>query len=147
MSASYTLRENFHIELYGVSGVAVNQDWAGTGMALMDKMWKEVKTRKFENTGINVWVYEPGDKMFAGVGLLTPPPADTILEPKKVILPKYVYYKHIGSYHGIKDSFIRLKAEFDQAGIKTGLPYLEIYGHWTEDESKLETELLWTLID
>lgn len=145
MAASYAIRENFHIEIYGISGVAENKEWGKTGMALMDKMWKEVKGREFPNKGLNVWVYEPGDRMFAGVELTAAPPADTILERKEVSIPKYVHYVHIGSYHTIPVSFNRLKAEFDQAGIKTGLPYLEIYGHWTEDESKLETELLWAV--
>jgi hypothetical protein len=27
-------------------------------------------------------------------------------------------------------------------GLKATLPYIEIYGHWTDDDSKLETELL-----
>jgi hypothetical protein len=30
-------------------------------------------------------------------------------------------------------------------GFETGFPYVEIYGHWTKDESKLETELLMSL--
>ncbi|PQV61801.1 hypothetical protein CLV53_10175 [Sediminibacterium magnilacihabitans] len=30
-------------------------------------------------------------------------------------------------------------------GFEVELPYIEIYGHWTKDESKLETELLMTL--
>jgi hypothetical protein len=143
----YIIRENFHLELYGVSGVAVDQNWGKTGMGLMDTMWKEVKGRLLDNKGINVWVYEPGSKMFAGVELLAPPPADTFLESKKISLPKYLYYKHIGSYDNIKDSFAKVSEEAKKAGIKIGLPYLELYGHWTEDVSKLETEMLWSLID
>jgi hypothetical protein len=30
-------------------------------------------------------------------------------------------------------------------GFETTLPYIEIYGHWTNDETKLETELLMSL--
>lgn len=30
-------------------------------------------------------------------------------------------------------------------GLETDLPYIEIYGHWTNEETKLETELLMCL--
>ena len=143
--AQYIIRENFRIELYGISGVAIDREWSKTGMILMDRMWKEVKGRHFANKGINVWVYESDNEMFTGVELLSPPPGNTILEHKKLILPKYVYYKHIGPYDKIKDSGARLSKEFERDGIHAGLPYLEMYGHWTEDASKLETEMLWSV--
>jgi hypothetical protein len=116
-------------------------------MQLMDPLWREVRSRGLANKGLNVWVYHPGDRMFCGVELMAPPPGDSGLERMEVLLPRYAYYKHIGSYDRIKDSGLRVSEQLKQAGIKTGLPYLEIYGHWTEDVSKLETELLWNLID
>jgi hypothetical protein len=137
--------ENFNIDLYGLSGVAVNQNWAGTGMSLGNKMWQEIKSRDLKHEGINVWVYESGNKMFAGVGLKEPPPSDTILELKKIHLPRYAYYKHIGPYDKIAAEGSKVLEELNQKGIKTSLPYLEIYGHWTQDASRLETELLWSL--
>jgi effector-binding domain-containing protein len=145
MASTFTIRENFHMALYGVSGIAENREWGRTGMALMDTLWKEVKSRQMPNKGINVWVYEPGNGMFCGAELSTVPPQDTILQHREILMPRYAHFLHIGPYHTIPASFNRLKAAFEQAGIKTGLPYLEIYGHWQEDESKLETELLWTI--
>lgn len=35
--------------------------------------------------------------------------------------------------------------ELKNKGYETVLPYIEIYGHWTNDETKLETELLMPL--
>jgi len=35
--------------------------------------------------------------------------------------------------------------ELKKRGFETDLPYVEIYGHWTDDEAKLETELLMSL--
>jgi len=145
MAASYTIRENFHIELYGASGVAEDRNWGKTGMVLMDKMWKEVKTRQLPNKGINVWVYSPGNGLFAGVELLAPPPADLPLERKVVSIPRYAHYVHIGNYDTIGRTVGRLAEEFKREGIKTAWPYVEIYGHWTEDVSKLETEILWAI--
>ena len=70
------IRENFSIELYGLSGVAVNQNWANTGMSLGNKMWQEVKSKNLNHLGINVWVYESANKIFVGVGLKESPPFD-----------------------------------------------------------------------
>jgi hypothetical protein len=35
--------------------------------------------------------------------------------------------------------------ELTKQGFEVILPYIEIYGHWTRDESKSETELLMCL--
>jgi hypothetical protein len=37
------IRENFDIDLYGLSGVAVNQNWANMGISLTGKLWQEVE--------------------------------------------------------------------------------------------------------
>ena len=36
--------------------------------------------------------------------------------------------------------------ELKKKGFEIVLPYIEIYGHWTTDETKLETELLMCLM-
>ncbi|MHA4810452.1 GyrI-like domain-containing protein [Flavitalea flava] len=141
----FSIKENFNLALYGITGVATNRNWAATGMMLMNKMWQQVKANNLEHKGINIWVYEEGDKMFAGVELMTPPPPGTELELKQVRMTGYVYYKHIGPYNKIAEACSRLQEELRQEGIKTHLPYLEIYGHWTENPSQLETEILWSL--
>jgi hypothetical protein len=140
-----TFHENFDIDLYGFSAVAANQDWPGTGMALMNKLWPIVKSQNLKNKGINVWVYEPGDWMFAGVELESPPPPESGLERKTIHLAKYAHVKHVGPYRKIAETFPRAMEEIKKLGIREYLPYLEIYGHWTEDESKLETDLLWNI--
>jgi hypothetical protein len=38
-----------------------------------------------------------------------------------------------------------MRDELKRNGFSPGFPYIEIYGHWTEDETKLETELLMSL--
>ena len=35
--------------------------------------------------------------------------------------------------------------ELKKKGFETDLPYIEIYGHWTNNETELETELLMSL--
>jgi hypothetical protein len=38
-----------------------------------------------------------------------------------------------------------MRDELKIRGFDTCLPYVEIYGHWTNDETRLETELLISL--
>ena len=64
------------------------------------------------------------------------------LEKKTIDIKKYAYFKHIGSYNHIKQAGQNMTNELTKQGYEIILPYLEIYGHWTRDESKLETELI-----
>ena len=38
-----------------------------------------------------------------------------------------------------------MRDELNKRGLVIELPYIEIYGHWTNDDDKLETELLMAL--
>jgi effector-binding domain-containing protein len=141
-----TTGENFNITLYGYSGEAVNRDWANTGMALMNKMFKEVAAHGLATNGTVVWGYWQGNMMMAGVELPGSLPGGTDLEQRSFELPRYVRIKHIGPYNQIPETFTKAQEYFKNEGIAVGLPYLELYGHWNEDPSKLETDLLWTLV-
>ena len=70
---------------------------------------------------------------------------DTGLELKSITLLKYAYYRHIGPYSLIKQAGQNMTDELKSKGYETILPYIEIYGHWTNDETKLETELVMSL--
>ncbi len=136
------MNQPLNLDIYGFSGFAVNKDYSGTAFRLMDKMWQTVKSSGLKNKGQNIWVYELDEKVFAGVELEEPLNQDTILEHKKIRLIKYAYYKHIGSYDLLKQIGQNLHKELKERNFETGFPYVEIYGHWTNDASKLETELL-----
>ena len=133
------------LDIFGFSGTAFNKDYAGTAFKLSGKMWETVKANNLENKGLNIWVYELGEKVFAGVELNNVPEHDTGLERKNISLPKYAYYKHIGSYNLIKQAGQNMNSDLKSKGFETELPYIEIYGHWTNDETKLETELIMCL--
>jgi len=139
------IEKKLRLELYGASGVALNQDWEQTGFALMNEMWKQIKAADVKHKGLNVWVYERGNKMFAGVELESKPGSDLLLEFKTITLLRYAYYKHIGPYSQIREAGSKVTEELTRRGLQTGLPYIEIYGHWTDDEARLETELIWCL--
>jgi hypothetical protein len=136
------INKSLKLDIFGFSGVAVNKDYTGTAFKLMDKMWKVVKSDGLKHKGLNIWVYEPNDKVFAGVELDETHNIDSMLEEKSITLTKYAYYKHIGPYNLIKQAGQNMKNELRSKGFEPTLPYIEIYGHWTNDESKLETELL-----
>ena len=133
------------LDVHGFSGTAINKDYAGMAFKLMDKMWQVVKSTGLKNKGLNIWVYEPAEKVFAGVELSETPEQDTGLQQKSITLEKYAYYKHIGPYQLIKQTGQAMTDELKKRGFETSLPYIEIYGHWTNDETKLETELLMSL--
>jgi hypothetical protein len=133
------------IDIFGFSGTAIKKDYAGTAFKLMDKMWQTVKLNNLKNKGINIWVYDINEKVFAGVELYDPPDHETGLEQKVVELTHYAYYNHIGPYQLIKQAGQNMRDEMKNKGFETCLPYVEIYGHWTNDETKLETGLLMSL--
>lgn len=136
----------FRLILYGISGIATNKDYAGTAFRLMDKMWQIVKSNQLKNKGINVWVYDDSNQVFAGVELYEAPDATLGLELKQIQLAKYARYKHVGPYQSIPSAGRRVNEELRTRGFSPGLPYIEIYGHPAPDESKQETELLINLL-
>jgi len=128
--------------IHGFSGIARNKDYVGTAFRLMDKMWQIVKSNNLKNKGLNIWVYEPNEKVFAGVELDDTSKQDTGMEQKNINLTRYARYKHIGPYNLIKQAGLNMTNELKKSGYEIIDPYIEIYGHWTNDEAKLETELL-----
>ena len=139
------ITEIFELDVYGFSGVVANGDYAGTAFKLMDKMWQIVKSNRLGNKGKNIWIYEQNNAVFAGVELDGIPTPDITLEHKRLSFTKYAYFKHIGPYDLIKQVGQAMNIEIRNRGFEVTLPYVEIYGHWTNDQSKLETELLMCL--
>ena len=54
---------------------------------------------------------------------------------------KYAYYKHVGPYERLGEAYAAIKREIADLGLAQNGDYVEKYGHWTEDSSKLETEI------
>lgn len=139
------INKPFNVTLHGFSGKVLNKNYAGTGGPLMGAMWKEIKSRGIKNKGINYWVYDRNDILFTGVELEQDLPADVKLESKMISLSKYAYWKHIGPYTRLKDAYDGMHTELEKRKLNFYYPFLEIYGHWTNDESKLETEIIFSL--
>lgn len=134
---------NFQLNIFGFGSIATNNDYTATAFKLSSKMWEIIKTNDLKNKGKNIRVYENDDKVFAGVELENGINGNNYgLEKKEINLEKYAYYKHIGPYHLIKQAGQNMTSQLAQQGLEVTLPYIEIYGHWTNDETKLETELI-----
>jgi effector-binding domain-containing protein len=145
MMALEIINTPLSVNLYGFSGKILNKDYAGTGRPLMDAMWKEIKSKGIKNKGINYWVYDKNDMLFCGVELVQELTGESNMELKKITLLKYAYWKHIGPYTKLKDAYTAMHKELEKRKISFHYPFLEIYGHWNKDETKLETELLFSL--
>ncbi|MBS1509047.1 MAG: GyrI-like domain-containing protein [Bacteroidetes bacterium] len=139
------ITERFQRDVYGLQGVASNKDYVAKAFALSGKMWEIVRTNTIKNKGKNIWLYGANDTVFAGVELEDPIGDLFGLEKITITLEKYAYFKHKGSYSLIKQSGQRMTDELDRQGYRVVPPYLEIYGHWTKEESNLETELIMAL--
>src|ERR1700733_1510521 len=98
------ITKELKLAVSGFSAIAANKNYVGTAFALMDKMWPVVKSKGLKHKGLNIWIYEPGEKVFAGVELADPFLTNTGLELKTISLTKYGYYKHIGPYSLLKQS-------------------------------------------
>jgi hypothetical protein len=139
------ITEPLVLHIHGFAGLALDNDFSGMAIRLIGQMWQTVKSNKLGNKGQNIWVYEAGKKVFAGVVLNEIPGAEIGLQEKHVNLPRYAYFKHLGAYSLIKQAGQKMNEEISRRGLQTTWPYVEIYGHWNADETKLETELLMCL--
>src|SRR6185295_14818625 len=120
----------FNIDIYGFSGTASNKDYTGTAFKLTGKMWQVIKGNGIKNKGQNIWVYDTNESVFAGVEIVEPQKNNSSLEHKNIMLKKYAYFKHVGSYSLIKQVGQGMIEEIKRKGFETTLPYIEIYGHW-----------------
>ena len=132
------------IPLYGIGGVVNHEPHGRVGMRLMDEMWKLVKGQELKNKGLNHWVYEDPSHMFAGVELESPP-VKPGLTFKEIGLNAYARWKHIGPYAQLPSANLAFKQELKNRSIPWHYPQLEIYGHWSADETKAETDILFAI--
>lgn len=132
----------FRVGLVGLRGPVVGKSYGPTGQKLMCDMWHELNARKIQTKGINYWAYFPRPEMFTGVELVDPSTKPASFEQLDFSLARYARALHVGPYSELPRVWSDLKAQLTAAGETTGGHGLEIYGHWQQDESKLETTVL-----
>jgi effector-binding domain-containing protein len=130
--------------LFGFSGVHdQNKAYGETITALLDRVWTEVRSRGLAHGGINHVVYD-GSNIFAGIELIAPV-GEVGLEKKELAFDRYASCKHIGPYRELGTTYRNMKLAVEAQGEQCEAPFMEIYGHWNEDESKLKTEIVYIL--
>ena len=133
----------FEKRLYGRSRpVLENQKPVDAMFAAMDETWGIVRGNSIPNAGINHIVYSNAGNVFAGVEILGSVDKSCGLEQVDLVIPRYIYYRHVGAYELLGQAYATVEAEIAAKGQATSGLSLEIYGHWNEDTSKLVTELL-----
>ena len=108
----------------------------------MNALWREVRDRGFRHEGVNHWVYEARGILFVGVGLKAEPDIATTLRRKEIVLPKYAWFNHVGSYAELGAVHAAIRGELRRRGLRPRFPAVEIYGHWRENEAEMETQVL-----
>ncbi len=135
--------EPFQVVLYGASKHHEPPACYGDDIrTLLDRVWPVLKQHNIPNRGLNHVIYSQGDEVFAGVEAEVADAQALGLEKREVQLDQYAYSKHIGPYRLLGSACTELREWIDSQGRRAALPLIERYGHWTDDESKLETELI-----
>ncbi|RAP78388.1 GyrI-like domain-containing protein [Paenibacillus montanisoli] len=130
--------------LYGHSKIHVEgTPYSEDVKALMGNLWGDIQTHGLAHRGINHMVYEAGGRVFAGVEL-EPSSAESGkhgMERLQVTLSHYLYGKHIGPYDRLCETYDAMRAQLAAHGKTDTPPLVEVYGHWSDDPAKLETEI------
>jgi hypothetical protein len=80
--------------------------------------------------------------MFAGVEAGGADERALGLERRTVRLARYAECVHIGPYAKLGETGAAMQKAIAAMGYTTVPPMIEVYGHWTADESKLQTTIL-----
>ena len=133
----------FEKRLYGRSRpVLENQTPVDAMFAAMDETWGIVRGNSIPNAGMNHIVYTHAQHVFAGLEIVGSVDPSWGLEQVDLLIPRYIYYRHVGAYDLLGQAYSCVNAEIAAKELVTTGLSLEIYGHWSEDSAKLVTELL-----
>ncbi|NBD23305.1 GyrI-like domain-containing protein [Paenibacillus glycinis] len=141
--------EPFTVTLHGVAKPRLGDEpYGDIVMELLGRVWTEVRDQALPHRGVNHVFYGPDDVVFAGVELESAQLGDRVISQltrRTLTLNEYAYCVHRGSYAGLGRTYDELCAAVSASGRECRKPLLEVYGHWNEDESLLETEIYFAL--
>ena len=117
--------------------------------AMLDAVYEQVRAGAVEQDGHNVMLYRDlADGRLdveVGVAVAGPfPPAGSV-EPSELPGGTVAVAVHRGAYARLGDTHGALGRWCAQRGLALAGPRWEIYGDWHEDESALETEVVYLL--
>lgn len=118
-----------------------------TLLELIGKVWKFLRESGIKSDGHNIAIY-PGDPhkvpMEAGARVLAPFPSTDSVLCSQTPAGTAVMTTHIGPYHRMDEAHAALRAWSKTNDRKLGTNW-EVYGHWTDDESQLRTDIYFLL--
>ncbi len=133
----------FKKELYGIyTRIAFGQR-GKSGTEAMNRLWDILKKNQVQHKGINHWVYIRDDVMFVGVELISTDNVHSELEKCELQFSSFLYYRHVGPYYYLPSIHQEFEKKIKEEYNKVKYPIIEIFGPWQEDESKLETDLIY----
>jgi effector-binding domain-containing protein len=110
-------------------------------MGALDKVWPFIRANGIES-GHNVVVYYggPGD-MAIGVQTLSPVPANDVVETLQTPAGRVATTTHWGSYDGLHGAFEAVHDYCRREGLQMTGTSWEVYGDWSDDPSKVRTDV------
>jgi effector-binding domain-containing protein len=113
-------------------------------LGLIGQVWDFIKRTGVKSDGINVAVYYK-DRIEAGARVLTPFEGDGRVYCSSTPAGLAATVAHIGPYNRMGEAHSAIVKYCAATGRKlTGVNW-EVYGHWTDDESKLRTDVYYLL--
>lgn len=123
----------------------------GTFRRYLDQVYAAARAGAVKLDGQNVFVYHgvpdrPSDLNVAfGVGVTTPFSAVGAVEPTPLPVGEVATTTHWGSYTTLGAAHAAIVEWCRVHGRQRAGPSWEVYGHWTEDESRLRTDVFYLL--
>ena len=115
---------------------------------LIDVVYEGLKKAGVTGTGKNIVLYdEHSDEMEIEAGVEVSESIQAVDSVVPSVLPSGRLAKtlHKGSYADLHKAHQAIKDWCEDNGRQLAGPNWEIYGHWSDDESKLETEVYYLL--
>jgi effector-binding domain-containing protein len=120
-------------------------------------VWDLMKARGIKSTGHNVVIYwaKPGEGLGTPGGLpvdigaeITEPfESDAELQCVSTPSGRFISVLHTGPIEELGEAYDAIVSCCQSQGLKLAGPYWEFYGHWTEDATKFETTVYWSLAE
>jgi effector-binding domain-containing protein len=111
---------------------------------LLDQVWPYVKEHKIQTTGINVVLYRPepeGLQMEAGAWVTSAFPESPQVVQRSTPGGMVATTTHVGPYQGIPAAHDAIAKWCRDNHRERAGPNWEVYGHWTDDPAKLQTDI------
>jgi effector-binding domain-containing protein len=111
-------------------------------------VWKAVRAMKLEGVGRHVAVYlDEVINLEVGVEVAKPFEARGDVIPSETPGGWVAAVRHFGPYARLHQAHEAIRAWCLAQGREVAGPNWEVYGHWTEDEAKLRTDVYYLLAD